>query len=79
MEPVTPGRAKLEAKAFLSAILAAALSITAALPGCGTNVNTPLPDLKTKSEVPEGGVKPKSSAEQKAAIDELMAKRDRPR
>jgi hypothetical protein len=62
-----------------AAFAAAALVITAALPGCGTNVSTPLPDLKAKSAVPEGGVKPKSAAEQKQAIDELIAKRDAPR
>lgn len=53
--------------------------MTAALPGCGTTVETPLPDVKTKAAVPEGGVKPKTAAEQKKAIDDLMAKRDAPR
>lgn len=60
-------------------MIAVALAITAALPGCGTTVNTPLPDVKAKAAVPEGGVKPKTSAEQKQAIDDLIAKRDAPR
>lgn len=62
-----------------AAVLALALAMTAALPGCGTTVETPLPDVKTKAAIPEGGVKPKTAAEQKKAIDDLMAKRDAPR
>jgi hypothetical protein len=56
-----------------------ALAGAALLAGCGTNVSTPLPDVRTKAEVPEGSVKPKTPAEQKKAIDELIAKRDAPR
>ncbi len=74
-----PTAARWGAKNVAAVSAAAALVIAAALAGCGTNVSTPLPDLKAKSAVPEGGIKPKSAAEQKQAIDDLMAKRDAPR
>ena len=78
-KPALSAGAGRESRAVAGAVLYVALAIIAALPGCGTTVETPLPDLKTKAAVPEGGVKPKSSAEQKKAIDDLMAKRDAPR
>ena len=51
--------------------LAAVTSL--ALTGCGQSMQTPLPDLSAKSEP---GRTPLSRAEQKQAIDSLIAKRD---
>ncbi len=56
--------------------LAGAMAVTALVAGCGTKIATPLPDIKTKSAPPNGGPGPMTAAEQKRAIDELIAKRD---
>lgn len=45
-----------------------------ALAGCGQSMQTPLPDLSAKAD-PDGRA-PMSRAEQKQAIDNLIAKRD---
>ena len=57
-------------------LLAGGLLSSAGLGGCGTNVATPLPDPATRSTVAEGAAKPKTAAEQKQAIDDLIAKRE---
>lgn len=56
--------------------MAGLFGLTAVLAGCGTNVDAPLPDLKTKAATPNGAPSPMTAAEQKRAIDELIAKRD---
>jgi hypothetical protein len=56
--------------------VAGVLALTALLAGCGTKVDAPLPDLKTKSVSPNGAPPPMTAEEQKRAIDELIAKRD---
>lgn len=61
---------------FAGALVAGALAGTALLQGCGTKVATPLPDTTAKNAVPDSGVKPKTTAEQKQAIDALIAKRE---
>lgn len=48
----------------------------ALLAACGTAMDTPLPDPSTKTSVPPGGRPPMTAAEQKQAIDQLIAKRD---
>lgn len=63
-------------QSLLGRSLAGAIAATVLLAGCGTNVATPLPDLKTKSAPPNGGPGPMTAAEQKRAVDELIAKRD---
>ena len=53
-----------------------ALIVATAVTGCGTSVATSLPDAAQKNVVPEGGRKPLTAAEQKQAIDAMVAKRD---
>jgi predicted small lipoprotein YifL len=43
--------------------------------GCGQKMDTQLPDLATK-KAPAGGQQPLSTAQQKKAIDDMIAKRD---
>jgi hypothetical protein len=59
-----------------SLVAAGGLGLTALLAGCGTRVDAPLPDLKTKSANPNGAPPPMTAEEQKRAIDALIAKRD---
>jgi hypothetical protein len=54
--------------------LVAVIGLT--LAACGQSMQTPLPDLSAKAEPPPGGRTPLSRAEQKQAIDGLIAKRD---
>lgn len=56
--------------------IGAAILAGLALAACGQSMQTPLPDLSEKAEPPPGGRSPMSSAEQKKAIDGLIAKRD---
>lgn len=53
-----------------------ALAVTFALAGCGTKVNAPLPESNVRTQPPAGDIKTKTPAEQKKAIDDLIAKRD---
>lgn len=46
-----------------------------ALPGCGQPMDTQLPDLATRKN-PPSGQQPMTAAEQKRAIDAMIAKRD---
>ncbi len=53
-----------------------ALAVTVlAVSACGQAVSTELPDLALKKAPAEGGRQPLSAAEQKQAIDSLIAKR----
>ncbi len=45
------------------------------LGACGQSMDTPLPDLSTKNATPSGQ-KTLTPAEQKRAIDDMIAKRD---
>ena len=57
--------------------LGLALAMTAmAVSACGQSVSTELPDLALKKAPVEGGRQPLSAAEQKQAIDSLIAKRN---
>ena len=49
---------------------------TGALAGCGPKVDTTLPESNARQQSTEGTIKPKTAAEQKKAIDDLIAKRD---
>jgi hypothetical protein len=51
------------------------LLATLALAGCATQPTPPLPDLATKKASPSGQ-QTLSSAQQKQAIDQMIAKRD---
>ncbi len=52
------------------------IAVALALAGCGSSANSPpLPDLATKSQTPSGQPT-MSSAQQKQAIDQMIAKRD---
>ena len=62
--------------AWLSCAAALMLAGTGLLSGCGTKVDTPVPESRAKVAVPESGSKPLDTAQQKKAIDELMAQRD---
>ena len=72
-------RARRAGATLLRASVAiAALSIAATwlLAGCGLSSNTDLPDLASKKEPLPSGRQPLSTAEQKQAIDAMIAKRD---
>ena len=55
--------------------ITAALGVLA-LAACGQSMEVQLPELATKSAMPSGARPPLSAADQKRAIDELIAKRD---
>ena len=65
------GRVLRSASAVALVLVAATIAA-----GCGTSVATNLPDVSQKNAVTEGGRKPLSTAEQKQAIDAMVAKRD---
>ena len=52
-------------------LMVGAAIVIIGLAGCGTRIDTPLPDLSTRDERPV-----MSSAEQQKAVDALIAKRD---
>lgn len=51
--------------------LALAVLLAAACTGCGTRIDTPLPDLASRNEQPV-----MSATEQRQAVEALIAKRD---
>ena len=60
----------------LASPLAFALALASTLAGCASQSNgPPLPDLATKNQ-PPSGQPTMSSAQQKQAIDQMIAKRD---
>ena len=67
----TPTRHSVIVPAAWLAALIAALS---ALAGCGQSMDVPLPDVSAAS----GGRQTMTPAEQKRAIDAMVAKRDQP-
>ena len=65
------------ARSLAHVALAAFVLASTALASCGTNVDSKLPDLVAKtSPPPAGSPKTLSNAEQKQAIDAMIAKRD---
>ena len=72
-----PGNGKRDKQTLrLAAGVVLVALIATSCTGCGTSVATNLPDISQKNAVPEGGRKPLNAAEQKQAIDAMIAKRD---
>ena len=77
---VPPPRSHLHSRGLRRAATLALGSLVAtavmAGSGCGTNVSTPLPDMATTRKPQDGSQPTLTTAQQKQAIDNLIAKRD---
>ncbi len=64
------------ARATTATLVAAAMAAAVAIGGCGQSMGTALPDLSPSSPTSPRNQRSMSSAEQRRAIDDMIAQRD---